>query len=257
MKIKLLSSNIRFSNPNDGSHDWKVRKPLLVKIFHDFGPDILGTQEGRIGQLKELDHSLKNLELVDSHRPWIDERMYPCLFINPKTVEVQSSGDIWLSETPDIPGSSSFESTFPRLCTWANVCFKESGIEMLVINTHLDYIKQETRQKQIEVLIAEIKKFNKRPIFLMGDFNEPAKTVVMQELMKALDLKDPWSEKGLPEETSHHSFRGSEMIEGDRIDWILIPKSFDCEEIYLEKSSGPEGIYPSDHYPLLATLIPR
>lgn len=257
MKIKLITSNIRFANSGDGIHSWDKRIDLLSDIFRDFAPDILGTQEGRQGQLKELGARLPELRLIDQHREWIEERMYPCLFINPETVEVHRSGDIWLSETPEVAGSSSFQSTFPRLCTWAEITFKRNGLRVLMINTHLDHILASTREKQIEVLTREIQKISTLPVLIMGDFNESPMTAIKQTLMSSFQLKDPWIEKKLPEETSHHGFKGAEAIAGDRIDWILIPKEFECESIKLEKYINAEGIFPSDHYPLLATVIPK
>ncbi len=257
MKIKLITSNIRFANSGDGIHSWEKRKGLLVDIYQRFGPDILGTQEGRRTQLRELDEALPGLILIDQHRNWIDERMYPCLFVNPETVAVERSGDVWLSETPAVAGSSSFQSTFPRLCTWAEVTFKKSGLQMIVVNTHLDHILSSTREKQIEVLICEIKKISLRPVIIMGDFNESPLTGIKQDLMSAFALKDPWTEKKYPEETSHHGFKGSETSSGDRIDWILIPEQFECEDLVMMKSSNPEGVFPSDHYPILATVIPK
>jgi endonuclease/exonuclease/phosphatase family metal-dependent hydrolase len=256
--LKLITSNIRFANSSDGIHDWAVRLPILAGIYKDFGADLLGTQEGREVQIKELAVGVKNqLELIDSHRRWIDERMYPCLYINPKTIEVNSSGDIWLSETPNVPGSSSFESSFPRLCTWAEILVKSTGQKIMVVNTHLDHILQETRIKQIEVLINEVKKINQLPLFIMGDFNESPLTLIQKKLLDAFDLKDPWTEKKMPEETSHHGFLGNQMADGDRIDWILIPKNFECVDLRLEKHAFENGVYPSDHYPLLATVIPK
>lgn len=257
MEIKIITSNIRFANPSDGNHSWEARKPILVDLYSKFAPDILGTQEGRKIQLMDLDGDLGELLLVDSHRNWIDERMYPCLFINPKTVKVERSGDIWLSETPYTPGSSSFGSMFPRLCTWAEVTFLKDNRQMMVINTHIDHIKSETRQEQIKVLIAEIKKISNRPVIIMGDFNESPLTSLQAKLKTAFSLKDPWPEIGHPEETSHHGFLGDKMQEGDRIDWVLIPESFTCADIHLEKNPSADGLFPSDHYPLFATLIPR
>lgn len=256
MKLKIITSNIRFANSGDGIHSWKERRPLLQNIYQTFGADLVGTQEGRIQQLKELDADLPDLELVDSHRNWIDERMYPCLFLNPKTITLERSGDLWLSETPDVPGSSSFSSAFPRLCTWAEITLKETGKQLMIVNTHLDHILQTTRQEQVRVLIKEISKINDRPVIIMGDFNESPLTEIKKELMNAFHLKDPWVEKNYAEETSHHGFLGEESDDGDRIDWILIPTNYDCVELTLEKRSFNE-IFPSDHYPILATVIPK
>lgn len=255
--LKVITSNIRFANPGDGVHDWPHRLPHLKNIYESFAPDILGTQEGRHGQILELDQNLPGLSLVASHRDWIAERMYPCLFVNPQTISIERSGDIWLSQTPYVPGSFSFESAFPRLCTWAEITIKASGLKMMVVNTHLDHILSSTRLKQVDVLIQEIKKINGRPVLIMGDFNESPLTEVQSKLRKAFSLKDPWIEKRFPEETSHHAFLGNKTTEGDRIDWILVPENFECQTLTLEKRSFDEGIYPSDHYPMLATFIPR
>jgi endonuclease/exonuclease/phosphatase family metal-dependent hydrolase len=254
--LKIISSNIRFANSGDGVHDWKLRKGMLQNIYQNFGPDILGTQEGRVVQIHELRDGLKGLSLVENHRTWIDERMYPCLFINPETVFVEKSGDIWLSETPEVPGSVSFESAFPRLCTWAKIELKQSGQKLLVVNTHLDHVLPKSRKEQIKVLIREIQKLGDDPVIVMGDFNESPLTEIQKDLLEAFKLQDPWKEKGYPEETSHHGFLGEEAS-GDRIDWILVPKSFECESINLDKRSFENGIFPSDHYPLLATVIPK
>jgi endonuclease/exonuclease/phosphatase family metal-dependent hydrolase len=129
--------------------------------------------------------------------------------------------------------------------------------DYFVVNTHLDHVHESTRTQQINVLTNEIAQLNirKLPVILMGDFNDSPTSSVRKIITERLHLKDPWIELGLPEETSHHSFKG-ELTSGDRIDWILVPEAFAVEDIHLEKKSF-ENIFPSDHYPLLATLIPR
>lgn len=256
-QLKIITSNIRFANPSDGVHDWPMRLPLLSKFYQEMAPDILGTQEGRIDQLKELDELLPGLQLIDNHRQWIPERMYPCLFINPQTISVERSGDVWLSATPHIPGSLSFDSAFPRLCTWAEVTLIKDNLKLMIVNTHLDHILSSTRIKQTAVLIEEVKKINDRPVLIMGDFNESPLTDIQADLRTAFKLKDPWVESLLSEESSHHGFLGSGSPAGDRIDWILIPENFGCVKIALDKRTNENGIYPSDHYPLVATVIPN
>jgi endonuclease/exonuclease/phosphatase family metal-dependent hydrolase len=229
---------------------------LLQKIITDFNPDILATQEGREKQIKSL-AQLLSLKLIESHREWMADRMYPCLYVNEEQVKVKNSGDIWLSETPQTPGSCSFKSTFPRLCTWMIATHLVNNQDYFIVNTHLDHIWEETRLEQIKVLICEIKKLNLEhlPLVLKGDFNDSPAGLVRKTILKSLDLKDPWTEEQLPEETSHHGFIGDQK-EGDRIDWILVPLSFAVEGIHLEKKSF-NGVFPSDHYPLLATVVPK
>ncbi len=256
MKFKIISSNIRFDAPKDGKHSWINRKPVLCQVIADYAPDLLGTQEGRKLQLMDLAAGLKGLEMVDSHREWIEERMYPTIFVNPETIEVEKSGDIWLSKTPDMAGSSSFESSFPRLCTWIKGKFKKNHQHFFYVNCHLDHVKAETRIGQIKVLIKEVQKanFHHYPLILSGDFNEgPQEGVRCLLISECPNLYDPWNDLGYLEQESHHKFQGH-LAGAQRIDWILVDHLFKCEEIILDKYQK-SGIYPSDHFPLKAQFL--
>ncbi|MBT6325190.1 MAG: endonuclease/exonuclease/phosphatase family protein [Bdellovibrionales bacterium] len=252
MQIKLITSNIRFSNKTDGNHCWQNRLPILSKLINDFSPLILGTQEGKQVQINEFALTLTDLTLIDKHRNWLEERMYPALFINTSFLEVIESGDIWLSATPHIAGSISFQSAFPRLCTWAKLKVKAKNQEILVCNTHLDHVYETTREQQISVLIDQLQLVNKSnlPIILMGDFNEGPNGKVRSQINSKLpNLIDPWD---AVESGSHHKFDGNNK-NSLRIDWILIDKIFKKEKIYLEQSHE-NNIYPSDHFPVKCIL---
>jgi len=256
MKFKIISSNIRFDSPNDKEHQWKFRKPVLCNVINSYAPDLLGTQEGRKPQLKDLDEGLKNLQIVDGHRDWIKERMYPTIFINPETIMVEDSGDIWLSETPETPGSSSFKSSFPRLLTWVKGRFKKNHQHFFYVNCHLDHVKAETRIGQIKVLIKQIQKanFHHYPLILSGDFNESPQDGVRCLLISEFpNIYDPWNELGQAEVESHHKFKGK-LPNAHRIDWILVDHLFKCQAMELDKSSE-KGLYPSDHFPLKAEFV--
>lgn len=252
-EIKVISSNIRFDNPKDGQHIWQNRIEILSSIINSKKPDYLGTQEGWRRQLYQFYTKLENLVMVDDHRSWIEDRMYPTIFINPDTFEKIKSGDIWLSETPNVPASKSFDSAFPRLCSWAKVKHKKSGENLLLVNVHLDHLETKTRQSQIKVLIEEISKIHNdnEKVIIIGDFNEGPD----EEVRKIIDqsefnLKDPWLELKQPEESSHHKFTGINP-NGTRIDWILRPTCLECIEINLIKDHE-NNIYPSDHFPVEA-----
>lgn len=255
MEVCFISSNIRFDNPADGQNSWPLRRGLLAKTLLKHSPDIIATQEGRIQQLNELRDSLKTYDMVEQHRSWIGERMYPTIFLKKETFEYLGSGDIWLSETPDIAGSRSFESTFPRLMTWVKVQLKDNKQNFLIINCHIDHMKTETRQEQIRVLATEIKKFwdMQSALIIMGDFNESPDGQVRSILLKEFpSLEDAWRKFNSIEETSHHAFTG-EMQNGERIDWIMVDKRLSILSSQLEKHSE-SGLYPSDHYPVICRI---
>lgn len=250
---KVISSNIRFANSEDGKNDWKYRREFISEIISDYRPDLLGTQEGRRLQLNELSDLLPQLNLIQGHRKWIDERMYPSIFINEETVKIHRSGDIWLSETPYNDGSSSFNSCFPRLCCWVLGEFRQTKREFFFVNVHLDHILSKTRIAQIEVLIKEsnIAKPENVPLLLSGDFNEGPFGDVRKTLYKRRStLFDPWIKLQKEEESSFHKFSGKHPA-GERIDWILADSEFKFKSISLDKTCKKD-LYPSDHFLLKA-----
>jgi endonuclease/exonuclease/phosphatase family metal-dependent hydrolase len=255
MELGLITCNIRFDNPADGENSWSHRRVFLAETLLKHSPDIIATQEGRFHQLKDLEELLKDYQLIDHHRSWIGERMYPTLFIKKNKFEVLQSGDTWLSETPNIAGSISFESTFPRLMTWGKFQFRNSGKKVMIANTHLDHIKQETRICQVRVLIEEIKKNwnDEVELFLLGDFNDSPQSEVRKILELELpNLQDAWSLKNSVEETSHHAFQG-EIENGARIDWIMTDKKASIQECFLDKAIK-DNRYPTDHFPVICKL---
>jgi len=255
MSFTLVSSNIRFDSSSDGAHSWVNRRELLAGIFHEVSSSIIGTQEGRIDQIQELKNLLTGFELIDQHRPWIGERMYPCLFVKSDLFEILDSGDVWLSNTPDIIASKSFNSAFPRLMTWAKLQIKNSVETILIINTHLDHILEKTREEQIEVLCQETLRIWDKNSFLiiMGDFNTGPDSLVRKKLTGYFpNLVDTWKYINKTEEASFHAFQGS-IDYAQRIDWIMADSRIEILNSSLDKRQFNQ-IYPSDHYPVITQI---
>lgn len=246
----LISSNIRFDNPADGIQCWDMRRRHLSTILLSHGPFLIGTQEGRRSQLQELAGLLPDFRLCADHRPWLDERMYPCFYLHNDHTAQLRSGDAWLSETPELPGSSLVDSAFPRLCTWVKL--RLDGKSLIVFNLHLDVAKSETRLQQCQVLVEEIRRRSSSEdhLVILGDFNDAPNSPVYRYVLAAFPgLYDPWVKLGRAEEASHHSF-GRPARVGHRIDWILLDGRLACADVFLDKSA--EGhVWPSDHYPLV------
>ena len=258
-ELKVISFNIRFENPADGKNNWPFRLPLASTLIKHHAPDLMGTQEGYRAQVEELGDEIRPLEMAYSDRPWIENRMYPCIFYNPAKLEELESGDIWLSKTPYVPGSSDFDSAWPRLATWTLFRHKQNQKIILMVNTHLDHVLSYTRHEQIKVLVHELQPLLKNnPLLLLaGDFNEAPTENVRREINNGLpQLLDPWYELNQKEETTTHKFKGhlSPDEGGARIDWILTDKRLTPLSAEIDKSSTEDGVYPSDHFPVITSL---
>ena len=253
--IRVITSNIRFENPEDGPHDWRFRKNLLAERLLAFHPQLIGTQEGRQAQIRELQTLLTGQALLESHRQWIHERMYPCFFYDPLILRPIRQQDFWLSATPYIGGSKLLKSQFPRLVLWCEFEHRPSKNIFIAGVCHLDHELESTRLDQAKILLQQLAIFNpsKLPVLLMGDFNSPPQSLTHNHLLTdGPNWIDPWHEKRQPERPSTHHF-GKEKLESARIDWILIPQIWRCQSIEMDQTQQ-QGIYPSDHYPILASL---
>lgn len=255
MDLNVITVNIRFNNPHDGVNAWPQRRDYLARILKSHSPHIIATQEGRFDQLMEMHQDLEDFEMVTAHRSWIKERMYPVLFVKKNTFHILNSFDKWLSLTPEIAASKSFESTFPRLLTAVTLKPLDSDAEFLIVNTHFDHIKTSTREGQAAVLCAEVAKLitPEQKLILLGDFNDSPFSEPRAVIEKNFpQLKDVWAQFNTEEETSHHGFN-SEINAGSRIDWILVDERIKACASYMDKSHSGD-LYPSDHYPVIAKL---
>lgn len=247
----LISSNLRFDNPADGIQCWEMRKELLANVVNSYSPLLVGTQEGRKTQLHDFSQLLPEHTICTGHRQWIEDRMYPTIFLRPQINA--TSGDVWLSNTPLVPGSRLPQSSFPRLMTW--VRFKIYERSIITVNMHIDHMNSETRLAQIQIAAEELKKLKSTndSLIIMGDFNDSPNSVVRNKLIQSFpELYDPWLALNKNEETSHHSFTGIHS-QGQRIDWILLDQSIKCQDIFLEKTKS-DHIWPSDHFPLVCKI---
>lgn len=254
MDFVLGTCNIRYA-ADDKENLWSSRLPLLAETIRRAAPLVLGTQEGWEWQLRELEAELPDHRIVDGERYWMEERMYPSLFVS-REVTVLRSGDVWLSETPDLPGSRSFGSLYPRLMCWAEISVAEQA-PFLCANLHLDHQSSETRVSQIEVALTALAELLPQgmPLCLMGDFNDPpggavTRTIVRKSPSLGVHLYDPWRWLDRPETASYHGY-GSADEEWSRIDWILLSDDFEAIDIAYERAAQPP-LYPSDHYPVTA-----
>ncbi len=255
MDLRIITSNIRYDDPKDGKHQWCFRKNIWLKSIKAFGPHILGTQEGLHPQILDFCPEIEPLQIVDQHRTWLFDRMYPNLFFHKQYFKLIRSGDIWLSKTPHVPASLSFNSLFPRLAIWAHLAHIESGDDLLVLNTHLDHLHGETRLEQINVLMQEVKKLKitAKYLIIMGDFNEGPLDGVQERIFHSLpNIVDPWAILKKQEIGSHHKFDGHND-DKKRIDWILVSNNFKITRIDFDPVCS-DCVYPSDHFPVKLEL---
>jgi len=256
MRLSVLTINLRHELADDGPDNWPRRKHRTARLILDHSADLLGTQEGRQPQIRDLEQLIPDYVLSEAHRQWDPERMYPCLFYRSGRFNVLKSGDFWLSKTPHKHATKSWGSAFPRLATWALLQTIPEGIELYACVTHLDHISAEARLGQTGVLIDELDRIagDKAPIILTGDFNDlPDSGAYLRLTGTEGRFRDVWADCKRPEEgfDTWHGFTGKGQR--GRIDWVLVRGSVVVLNIRILRDTY-EGRYPSDHFPVQADL---
>jgi len=171
--LRIMSFNIRYGTADDGENSWPNRRDLLIGALRDEAPDLVGTQEALRFQLDFIKESLPEYGEIGVGR--VDGREsgeYSAILYNKEKVEPLDSGTFWFSDTPGIPGSTSWGNTITRICTWARFSDIEGGRTFYLFNLHLDHRSQESREKSVELLADRIlSRSHPDPVIVTGDFN--------------------------------------------------------------------------------------
>jgi endonuclease/exonuclease/phosphatase family metal-dependent hydrolase len=258
--LRVMSFNIRYGTANDGENAWPKRRDYLIEVIREFDPDLLGTQEVLASQADFLAEKLADYTLVGVGRDDGKRRgEFSAALYKKARFEPVDSGTFWLSETPDKPGSKSWDSSLPRVATWVRLRDKQAdGRELLWLNTHWDHRGRQARVEAGKLIRRWINEHAAgSPTILTGDLNVPEDNEGFRALVtsegepRLFDAYRKLHPEAQPDEGTFHGFNGG--TRGRRIDFVLGTAELRVTEADILRASRA-GLYPSDHYPVTAVL---
>ena len=254
--IKVMSFNIRLGVAKDGENRWDLRKELVVKTIREYTPDLLGLQEVFPMQEEYLRENFPGYvyygrsRLVDPN----DGEACSVMFRKDRFDAIEKS-TFWLSETPDKPGSKSWDSSLPRIANIVRLQDKQAeGKKLVLINTHFDHRGKVAREGAAKIIKNRVSTLEKGVgVVITGDFNsaegsKPYQFLVGVNLIDTFRLAHPTRTE---EESTLTAWKG--RLIGNRIDWVLCSPKFRVLSAKIDRTHD-QGRYPSDHYPVTATL---
>jgi endonuclease/exonuclease/phosphatase family metal-dependent hydrolase len=263
MEFKVMTFNLRVNVAVDGMNAWDYRVGQAAQIIRQSGADVVGIQEGQLSMLKDLERELPTYSWIGTGRRGGTEDEYCAIFYKSSKLTVTNHHTFWLSETPNIPGSLSWKTRFPRICTRCDFQFdQQPEHQFSVFNTHLDHISEEARRNSA-LLIWETMKASScsMPSLLTGDFNAMPESDVIrffrgeiqieEKKSNLIDCYSILSEKNENKLGTYHAFTGK--TKGGPIDYIFATPSISIMDTKIIKKTV-EGKYPSDHFPVIARL---
>lgn len=258
---RILCCNIRVDLPEDAQKGfgWADRKAICTQIIASHHPDILCFQEVLKGQMEDLKQAFPTFQAFGFEGPEMDVRQvgYHGIAKNPimfskERYELVAAGCYWLSESPLLAGSLSWESARARHANWVRLEDRQTGQQFRVINLHLDHVSQEAREKQIKLVIEEASQYTLDfPQILAGDFNGSMRNDVYKLVTEA-NWQDTYTAIHGPAEPGHtvHMFQGEDYVnkgKGRKIDFILGKGNIRSDSASIIRDHI-NGKYPSDHY---------
>jgi endonuclease/exonuclease/phosphatase family metal-dependent hydrolase len=264
--LRVMSFNIRYGTAKDGENHWDKRRDFVVDTIKVFNPDLLGTQETLGFQRDYLATALPDYTSLGVGRDDGKEAgEMMAIYIRKARFDVLKSGHFWLSETPDVAGSKSWDSSLPRMVTWVELRDKQSpdGPPLVWFNTHFDHMGVEARKQSARLLRSRVETTLPKAVVVTGDFNTIEGSDPYRALFdpandgSATPLRDTF--RALPKEQQRFENVGTfsgfnpQLRSGGRIDWIGVTEHFhvvSSEIDYTERN----GRTPSDHFPVTAVL---
>jgi endonuclease/exonuclease/phosphatase family metal-dependent hydrolase len=251
MELTLMTFNLRVDVPSDLYNAWSFRADKVAEMILKHDPAIIGIQEGLYYMLTDLKERLSNYRWIGTGREGGNNGEFSAILYKKEIVTVVDEGQFWLSEYPNDPGSKSWGSDFPRVCTWGHFQLKKDPEkEFFVYNTHLDHISQKAREQGVRMIWEVISTHNKndRPFFLTGDLNATPENSVITFLNSKQQLVDAYSILNGDVGSTFHNFLGE--TEGQPIDYIFAAKEVQIHNTIVDRSKM-NGSFPSDHYPVI------
>ncbi len=261
-----MSFNVRGAVRDRGKAEaWDNRAVLNVETIERYAPDLIGFQELQKGNLETYHDRLPQYAHVLG--PRYGNRAphsFNAIFFDARRLELLDSGGFWLSETPELY-SASWATRVVRSANWAKFKIPGESLCFLHLNTHLDHVSKVARVEGSELILRKLAE-EEGPVFVTGDFNCRPGTRVYRNFVREafVDTYLAAGNEDTVDANTFHAFKGTRYTEARpglgprRIDWILLKDPRRriravSHSIVRDLDEG-SGVYPSDHYPVLAEL---
>lgn len=260
LTVHVTSFNIRYGTADDGGDAWPHRKELVYGVIRGQDSDFVGLQEALRFQIDAIRESVPDYDEVGVGRDDGKEAgEYSAILYKSDRWRAEDSGTLWLSDTPDVPGSMTWGNEITRIATWARFVEIETGRAVWLFNTHFDHVSQPSREKSAELLASRIaQRGSDDPVIVTGDFNAGEANPAILYLKNAtkrspVTLVDTFR-VAHPDEQPVGTGGGFEGLrDGPKIDYVFAEPDAKVRKAGIIRDHR-NGRYPSDHFPVYAEI---
>lgn len=265
----MATINIRVDTKKDSLNRWNGRKQCLFDFVSQQHLDVIGLQEVYPRAMRDIHKGLPGYAIVrhadcksastDRKSASTKKRADAPILYRKSAYKKIAQGTFWLSEFPDSVGYVGWDGRHPRFVNWAVLKSRQTGKEFCVANTHLDNAGRQAREEGMKLLKERLAPLAAQyPLVLLGDMNssEADSAVYQPALHNNFELHDTYNMAKQREgvDYSFHGFGKRAMAGRKRVDIIFVSDSIDVHTFNIQEEKQREGVYLSDHCPVVSNI---
>ena len=254
VNVMVMSFNMRCDVASDGINVFENRKTRIAEMLNRYSPDVIGFQEITPTMREWLVETLADYYTVGAGRNADYSGESVLVAFKKRVFDLVSCQSVMLSSTPHVMGSvyeGSDQSKCPRIYTRLLLKHHDIKEPIYFYNVHTDHEGSAARTLAASQLLQDICSHN-RNFVMTGDFNATPdafeiKLLTATTTRKIIDVS----------ESLGGTFHGYGQKEPVKIDYIFSDfrnKVVDCRVI---DDEAVNGVYLSDHVPIMAVLEMR
>jgi len=278
--LRVMTFNILHDSVRNLSSAWKPRRPIVTATIRSADADVVLLQEVSQRQLEDLLLDLPEYEFIPGavsgrtrFPSWASSlegvawhilgdfvgRGEQCpILVRKGRAACLDQGSFWVSPQHDESGRAWYRSPTPHIVTWARIEFS-SGLICAVYNTHLGLLPWTAGHTAKALLGVLNRDWSAEPQILAGDFNSLHAWPTVRSLTANRNagppaFRDAWLE-ARSRVGSGQTFHWGSGLRGPRIDYILVRPGWPILRA-MTSGAATGGVFPSDHFALIADLDP-
>jgi len=234
---------------------WPMRKERLRTFLSANKPHLLGTQEAMPDQARWVQGALgSDYGRIGLGRgPRRDGEGTP-LFYDRERIEVEDWQQVALSDTPEVPASTGWGNTIPRIAVIAQLRDRATGSRFTFVNTHFDAFSRRARRRSATWL-HELVARREHPLLFTADVNAHVRSSELADMFADGLLVDTWSYAPARRTAEWGTFNNyaAPRIGARRIDALLATPDVGVRAVGIDpRPTGTQ--WPSDHLPVQAVV---
>ncbi|WP_292900393.1 endonuclease/exonuclease/phosphatase family protein [Microbacterium sp.] len=234
---------------------WGLRKQRLRTFLGANRPHLLGSQEAMPDQARWVQESLgSTYRSVGLGRGRDRGGEGTPIFYDRDRLEVEDWEQIALSDTPDVPGSTGWGNTIPRIAVIARMRDRATSARFVFVNTHFDAFSRRARRHSARWL-NDVVAGESAPLVFTADINAHVRSAELADMFDEGRLVDTWAYTPVRRTAEWGTFNNYRRpkLGARRIDAILTTPDVGVRGAGIDPR--PTGTsWPSDHLPVQAVV---